>query len=158
MLAHPAGSSDGHFRFGNNLASQLARPYSGDNLWRGRDDEQIKVNLTRSHGRAEISCWFHLRSGRRDELGQVTNAFIRIVDTRTGSELTRWPNENASTETAMIFSDSTGTAGMEVPGVQPEVRPDARIAGSASTSAEDASSFDRTQCTSPMRWRMKLYC
>ncbi len=43
---------------------------------------------------------------RGQSFGQVTNAFIRVVDRSTGNELVRYDlTEDASTETAMTFGE-----------------------------------------------------
>jgi len=43
---------------------------------------------------------------RQQSFGQVRNAFIRVVNSDGGTELTRYDlSEDASTETAMIFGE-----------------------------------------------------
>jgi tellurium resistance protein TerD len=43
---------------------------------------------------------------RRQNFGQVSNAFIRVVNTADGREITRFDlSEDASTETAMVFGE-----------------------------------------------------
>ncbi|MEV4134939.1 TerD family protein [Dactylosporangium sp. NPDC049742] len=104
--------SDKHFVFFNNLASPDSTvQHQGDNLTgEGEgDDEQINVNLAGMA--AEVSKIAFLVSiydadGRSQSFGQVSNAYIRVVDQNTGAELTRYDlSEDASTETAMVFGE-----------------------------------------------------
>jgi tellurium resistance protein TerD len=49
---------------------------------------------------------------RRQNFGQVRNAFIRVVNQADGAELTRYDlSEDASNETAMIFGELYRHAG-----------------------------------------------
>lgn len=48
----------------------------------------------------------HDAENRRQNFGQVSNSFIRIVNEANGSEIVRYDlAEDASTETAMIFAE-----------------------------------------------------
>ena len=104
--------SDLHFVFFNNLASpEGAVTHTGDNTTgEGEgDDEAIVVDLPLVP--AEVTkivfpVSIYEPEQRRQNFGQVVNAFIRIVDQITGSELTRYDlSEDASAETAMIFGE-----------------------------------------------------
>ncbi len=104
--------SPGHFVFFNNLTSpDGAITHSGDNLTGqgAGDDEQIKVNLAGLPPEVDrvvfpVSIYGAETSGQ--SFGQVRNAFIRVVDQATDTELARYDlSEDASTETAMIFGE-----------------------------------------------------
>ena len=48
----------------------------------------------------------HEADSRGQSFGQVSNAYIRVVDKSNGSELARYDlSEDASTETAMVFGE-----------------------------------------------------
>ena len=104
--------SDAHFVFFNNLRSPDGSiEHLGDNLvgGEGGDDEQITVDLS-AVPPTIVSIVFAVSiyeaESRRQSFGQVRNAFIRVVDRVTGSELTRYDlTEDASTETAMVFGE-----------------------------------------------------
>jgi tellurium resistance protein TerD len=104
--------SDQHFVFFNNLRSPDGSiEHSGDNLTgEGEgDDEVINVDLAATP-QAITSIFFPVSiydaEARRQNFGQVLNAFIRIVDRSNGAELARYDlSEDASTETAMVFGE-----------------------------------------------------
>ena len=104
--------SDSHFVFFNNLTSpEGSVAHTGDNLTGegDGDDEALIVDLPQVP--AEVAkivfpVSIYEPESRRQNFGQVVNAFIRIVDQGTGSELARYDlSEDASTETAMIFGE-----------------------------------------------------
>ncbi|QLY34260.1 TerD family protein [Nocardia huaxiensis] len=104
--------SDAHFVFYNNLRSPEGTiEHTGDNLdGSGEgDDEVINVDLgamppTITNIFFPVSI--HDAENRRQSFGQVRNAYIRVVDAVTGSELARFDlTEDASTETAMVFGE-----------------------------------------------------
>lgn len=104
--------SDEFFVFFNNLKSPDGSiEHQGDNLTgEGEgDDEVIAVNLTDVPEQvASIVFPVSIYDGdaRGQSFGQVRNAFIRVVDRATGSELARYDlSEDASTETAMVFGE-----------------------------------------------------
>jgi len=104
--------SDQYFVFFNNLTSpDGAVEHTGDNLTgEGEgDDESINVNLTAlppSVDKVVFPVSIYDANTRQQSFGQVTNAFIRIVDASNGTELARYDlTEDASTETAMIFGE-----------------------------------------------------
>ncbi len=104
--------SDKHFIFFNNTTSpDGAVEHTGDNLTgQGEgDDEAIKVNLTAVPAEVtKIVFPVSIYEGqeRQQGFGQVSNAFIRIVNQSDGSEIARYDlTEDASTETAMVFGE-----------------------------------------------------
>jgi tellurium resistance protein TerD len=104
--------SDSHFVFYNNLVSpEGSVTHTGDNQTGSGDgdDEQLIVALgdVPAHcDRIIFPVSIHDAPARRQSFGQVRNAYIRVVDHDTGSELTRFDlSEDASTETAMIFGE-----------------------------------------------------
>jgi tellurium resistance protein TerD len=104
--------SDNYFVFFNNLASpDGAVRHQGDNLvgGEGGDDEQIIVDLLvlpQHAAKVVFAVSIYDAESRRQTFGQVRNAFIRIVDTRSNAEIARYDlTEDASTETAMIFGE-----------------------------------------------------
>ena len=104
--------SDAHFVFFNNLRSPDGSiEHLGDNLvgGAGGDDEQINVDLLAvppDIGSIVFAVSIYDAELRRQSFGQVRNAFIRVVDRVTSSELTRFDlTEEASNETAMVFGE-----------------------------------------------------
>jgi tellurium resistance protein TerD len=104
--------SDSDFIFYNNLKSvDGSVEHTGDNLTgEGEgDDESIKVALDRVPPEVEklaVTVTIHEAESRRQNFGQVDNAFIRVVNEDTGAEIVRYDlSEDASTETAMIFGE-----------------------------------------------------
>ncbi|MDU7559625.1 MAG: TerD family protein, partial [Pseudomonas sp.] len=73
------------------------------------DDEAIKVDLSRVPADVDkiaFTVTIHDAENRRQNFGQVSNSFIRIVNEANGSEIVRYDlAEDASTETAMIFAE-----------------------------------------------------
>jgi tellurium resistance protein TerD len=104
--------SDSDFIFYNNLKSvDGSVEHTGDNLTgEGEgDDEAIKVALDRvppDVDKLAVTVTIHEADSRRQNFGQVDNAFIRVVNEDTGAEIVRYDlSEDASTETAMIFGE-----------------------------------------------------
>ncbi len=100
------------FIFYNNLISQEGSvEHTGDNKTGGGDgdDEVIRIQLDKVPGTIQtvsITVTIHDAEARRQNFGQVRNAFIRIVNEETGKEIARYDlSEDYSTETAMIFGD-----------------------------------------------------
>jgi tellurium resistance protein TerD len=113
MLA-PTGRvrSDSDFIFYNNLRSADGSvEHTGDNLTgEGEgDDESILVGLDRvppDVDKLAVTVTIHDAEARRQNFGQVDNAFIRVVNQDSGAEIVRYDlSEDASTETAMIFGE-----------------------------------------------------
>lgn len=94
-LKHPSGSVE---HLGDNLTG------AGDG-----DDEQIKINLAGvpSHiTRIAITVTIYEPEARRQNFGQINNAFIRIYDESNGEELLRYDlGEDFSIETAAVFGE-----------------------------------------------------
>ena len=104
--------SDAHFVFFNNLKSpDGAVEHTGDNLTgEGEgDDEQVKVNLSLVPVEVDKIVFpvsIYDAESRHQSFGQVSNAFIRVVNQAGGAEIARYDlSEDASTETAMVFGE-----------------------------------------------------
>lgn len=104
--------SDQHFVFYNNLTSPDGSVHhTGDNLTGegDGDDEVIEVDLTLVPAEVQRIVFpvsIHDAHARGQSFGQVTNAFIRVVDAVRSSEVARFDlTEDASTETAMVFGE-----------------------------------------------------
>ncbi len=104
--------SDKHFIFFNNLTSPDGSvEHTGDNLTgEGEgDDEAIKVNLQAVPAEVDKIVFpvsIYEGQARQQGFGQVRNAFIRIVDQGSNTEVARYDlTEDASTETAMVFGE-----------------------------------------------------
>ncbi len=114
FLLGPSGRvrSDADFIFYNQLKSvEGSVEHTGDNrTGEGEgDDEQIKVNLSlipADVDKVAITVTIHDAETRRQNFGQVRNAFIRVVNEDTGAEVVRFDlGEDFSTETAVIFAE-----------------------------------------------------
>jgi len=109
--------SDGDFCFYNNKDVGGAVIHQGDNRTGegDGDDEQIKIVLSKTPAEVEkvaVAVTIHDGESRGQSFGQVSNAFIRIVDAKTGSEIVRYDlSEDASVETAMILGEVYRNAG-----------------------------------------------
>ncbi|MCL2742448.1 MAG: TerD family protein [Planctomycetaceae bacterium] len=104
--------SDRDFIFYNQMKSADGSvEHSGDNLTGGGegDDEQIKVTLNSIPAdvqRIAFTVTIHDAESRVQNFGQVSSAFIRIVDEMTNEEIARFDlSEDASIDTAMIFGE-----------------------------------------------------
>lgn len=104
--------SDADFIFYNQLRSaEGSVEHTGDNrTGQGDgDDESVKVDLSRVPADVDkivITVTIHDAEGRRQNFGQVANAFIRVVNDVTGQEVVRFDlAEDYSTETAMVFGE-----------------------------------------------------
>ncbi len=103
---------DQYFVFYNNLASpEGSVEHTGDELvgGTGGDDETILVDLTlvpQQVDKVVFAVSIHEADARRQTFGQVTDAYIRVVNQDDGNELARYDlSEDASSETAMIFGE-----------------------------------------------------
>jgi len=114
FLLNAAGkaASEKDFIFYNNLKSTNgAVEHTGDNLTGegDGDDEQIKVNLATVPAEIEkisFCITIHEAAERGQNFGQVTNAFVRIVNEDTGAELIRYDlGEDFSIETAVVVGE-----------------------------------------------------
>jgi tellurium resistance protein TerD len=104
--------SDADFIFYNNLVSTCGSVrHTGDNRTGAGegDDEVIEVNLASipaEVAKLVFSVTIDSADTRKQNFGQVSSAFIRIVNDERGSEITRYDLvEEASMETSMIFGE-----------------------------------------------------
>jgi tellurium resistance protein TerD len=104
--------SEADFIFYNQLKSADGSvEHTGDNRTGDGDgdDELLKVDLSRVPADVDkiaFTVTIHDAEGRKQNFGQVSNSFIRIVNEANGSEIVRYDlAEDASTETAMIFAE-----------------------------------------------------
>ncbi len=105
-----SGSGDFVF-YGNLMHTSGAVQHMGDNLTGvgDGDDEQIKVNLSAVPGsvsRIVFTATIYEAEARRQNFGQVNNAFIRIFNETNGEELLKYDlGEDFSIETAVVFGE-----------------------------------------------------
>ena len=94
-LKHPSGCAE---HMGDNLTG------AGDG-----DDEQIRINLSavpENISKIAFTVTIYEAETRRQNFGQVSNAFIRIYDELTGEEILRYDlGEDFSIETAIVFGE-----------------------------------------------------
>ncbi len=94
-----------------------ALKHMGDNLTgEGEgDDEQIEVDLAKIPANIEkvaFTVTIYDADTRRQNFGQVNNAFIRIYNEETGEEMIRYDlGEDFSIETAAVFGELYKNAG-----------------------------------------------
>lgn len=110
--------SDSDFVFYNNLRhSSGAVQHMGDNLTGAGDgdDEQIKIDLSKlpaNIDKVAFTVTIHEADTRKQNFGQVSNAFIRIVDEASGKELIHYDlGEDFSIETAVVVGEIYRNAG-----------------------------------------------
>ena len=104
--------NDASFIFYNNKKSQDGSvEHLGDNR-SGQgdgDDEQVNVKLTGLAADVKklvFAVTIHDADARKQSFGQVSNAYIRVLNKADGKEIARYDlSEDASTETAMIFGE-----------------------------------------------------
>lgn len=106
--------SDQHFIFYNNLTSpdpEKSIKHMGDNLTGegDGDDEVIIVDLRKvptDINRIVVTVTIYDADKRKQNFGQVRNAFVRLVDVETKEEVLRYDlEEDFSTETALIMAE-----------------------------------------------------
>lgn len=106
--------SDQHFIFYNNRTSpdpDQSVKHMGDNLtgYGEGDDEAVIVDLRKVPPEIQkvvITVTIYEAEKRKQNFGQVSNAFVRLVDVQTKQELVRYDlGEDYSTETAMIMAE-----------------------------------------------------
>ena len=94
-LTHPSGSVQ---HMGDNLTGE------GEG-----DDEQIEIDLTKipaNVSRIAFTVTIYDADVRRQNFGQVSNAYIRIVDETTNTELIHYDlGEDFSIETAVVVGE-----------------------------------------------------
>ena len=105
-------NSDDDFVFYNNLKHKSgAVEHMGDNLTgEGEgDDEEIKIDLSlvpANVDKIDFTVTIYDAEARRQTFGQVSNAYIRVVDDVTGKELIRYDlGEDFSVETAVVVGE-----------------------------------------------------
>ena len=104
--------SDKAFIFYNNKVSECGNVvHNGDNR-SGEgdgDDETVSVNLAGLPEQAKklaFSVTIHEAEARNQNFGQVSKAYIRVLNKADNSEIARYDlSEDASTETAMVFGE-----------------------------------------------------
>ncbi|BCU07875.1 TerD family protein [Allochromatium tepidum] len=104
--------SDAHFVFYNQKTSpDGAVIHTGDNLTgEGEgDDESVSINLPGVEAgvkRIVFAVTIHEAESRKQNFGMVRNAFMRVLNKDSSTELARYDlSEDYSTETAMIFGE-----------------------------------------------------
>ena len=104
--------SDAHFVFFNNKQTPDSTiVHTGDNRTGegAGDDEAINVNLAglpADIDKIVFPVSIYEADQRSQSFGQVSNAFIRVINQADGTELARYDlSEDASTETAMVFGE-----------------------------------------------------
>lgn len=104
--------SDHHFVFYNNPKSPDGSvEHTGDNRTGegDGDDEAVKVNLGAVPADVKklvFAVTIHDAAARSQNFGQVSNAFIRVVNEDGGKEIARYDlSEDYSVETALIFGE-----------------------------------------------------
>lgn len=104
------GDSDFVF-YNQKVSGDGSVSHTGDNRTGAGegDDEQLKVDLAKVPAdieRIAVVVTIHDAEVRKQNFGQVRNAFIRIVNDETGTEITRFDlGEDAATETAEVFGE-----------------------------------------------------
>lgn len=97
--------------FGNLNHPSGSVQHKGDNLTGAGegDDEAIKIDLSlipANISRITFTVTIYEAEARRQNFGQVNNAFIRIYNEATGEELLRYDlGEDFSIETAAVFGE-----------------------------------------------------
>lgn len=105
-------TTDNDFVFYGNLThASGAVEHTGDNLTGAGDgdDEIIRVDLSKVPENIErivFSATIYEAEARRQNFGMVSNAYIRIVDEDTGTELVRYDlGEDFAIETAIVAGE-----------------------------------------------------
>ena len=97
--------------YGNLQHVSGAVTHMGDNLTGAGegDDEQIEVDLSQVPANVEkiaFTVTIYEADSRKQNFGQVSNAFIRLVDETNGQELIRYDlGEDFSIETAVVVGE-----------------------------------------------------
>ena len=104
--------SDSDFCFFNNkVVGDGSVQHMGDNTTGAGDgdDETVKVELSKVPGELDklvFGVTIHEAETCKQNFGQVSHAYIRIINEDDGAELARYDlSEDASIETAMIFGE-----------------------------------------------------
>ena len=106
------GSAQGDFVFFGNLNHPSGSvQHMGDNLTGAGegDDEQMKIDLSKVPAqitKIAFTVTIYEPEQRRQNFGQINNAFIRIYNEDTGEEMLRYDlGEDFSIETAAVFGE-----------------------------------------------------
>ena len=97
--------------YNQKLSAEGSVEHTGDNRTGAGDgdDESIKVDLSlvpQDVQKIAFTVTIHDAEQRRQNFGQVSNSFIRVVDAESSNEVMRFDlAEDASTETAMVFGE-----------------------------------------------------
>ncbi len=97
--------------YGNLVHSTESVQHMGDNLTGGGDgdDEEVMIDLEKVPANIEkiaFTVTIYEAEKRRQNFGQVSNAFIRIVDSSNNTELIRYDlGEDFSIETAVVVGE-----------------------------------------------------
>lgn len=108
---HKVGANSDFIYYGNLRHASGSVEHMGDNLTGGNagDDEQIRVNLSAmpsNIARVAIAVTIYDAEARKQNFGQVSNAYIRIVDETTNTELVRYDlGEDFSVEAAVVVGE-----------------------------------------------------
>ncbi|MEC2057011.1 TerD family protein [Peribacillus psychrosaccharolyticus] len=105
-------ASEKDFVFFNNLqGGNGSVVHTGDNLTGAGDgdDEQIKIDLSKVPAEVEkiaFTITIHDADARSQNFGQVSNAFVRVVNEQSNEELIRYDlGEDFSIETAVVVAE-----------------------------------------------------
>ena len=105
------GSEKDFCFYGNQKHESGALEHSGDNRTGAGegDDEVIKVDLSKIPAaihKIDFTVTIHEAEERKQNFGQVSNAYIRVVNEGDGAELIRYDlGEDYSTETAVVAAE-----------------------------------------------------
>ncbi len=104
--------SDNDFCFYNNKkVADGAVEHAGDNQTGAGDGDDEVVNVHLANVPSDVdkvvfAVTIHEAEARRQNFGQVSRAYIRVVNQDGGQEIARYDlSEDASVETAMIFGE-----------------------------------------------------
>ncbi len=118
LLKNGKLAADDDIVYFRNLKHKSGAVYHhGDNLTGGGegDDEQVSIDLTKipsEYNKIVIAVNIYKGSERRQHFGLVQNAFIRVVDESTNTEICRYNlTENYSGSTGIIFGEICRDAG-----------------------------------------------
>lgn len=104
-------SQDDFIFFGNLSHPSGSVRHMGDNLTGvgDGDDEQIRIELSKvpaNISRIAFTVTIYDADSRHQNFGQVSNAYVRIMDESTGAELLRYDlGEDFSIETTAVFGE-----------------------------------------------------
>lgn len=97
--------------YGNLKSGDGSIEHTGDNRTGEGDGDDEKINVALDKVPADVEkltvvVTIHEADARKQNFGQVSNAFMRIVNASGGTEIARYDlSEDFSTETAVIFGE-----------------------------------------------------